>query len=467
MTPQAEATWNPGADAPPEYFEALARQRGFILVFVLSAMLTSLGLTYAFSEKYESYTMISYRVQEVTRFKPLQNEAMGSPAPQAPFKVIGQTLQEVAKSDAILEDVVRTLRLDEKRSGYEGPWYKVWYQKAKDWAIEKGQDLWMLLKYGRILDEDPTAAAVRELRNNVKIMNRDSYIFTLSVRDKYPERAAKITDYVAKVLAAWLLEYDRHPGRTRLEQLRALLGDKNRELEQRRKEIESLLAGNRLGSVQLETERMTDSLSALRLEESRLASDIARARTRQAEVQAKLQVKQRILSGHGTAADSAEFIPPEDFRKLASQGLFDDMELKSMLAKQASLQSSIDALTARLQKQPGIQNRLDTLKLELGSLEREFTLLSDGVQEAEVRASSAVSEVSVLHPAPVPSNPVSPIKVYHVALSGVLALLVACGLVYLLEFLRIGVLFAVRPAGPREPPNGAPQPSPDEASRNG
>ena len=52
----------------------------------------ALLLTYIYSEKYEAYTAISYRVQEVTRFKLQQNEAMGSPAPQAPFKVIGATL---------------------------------------------------------------------------------------------------------------------------------------------------------------------------------------------------------------------------------------------------------------------------------------------------------------------------------------------------------------------------------------
>jgi hypothetical protein len=53
-----------------------------------------------------------------------------------------------------------------------------------------------------------------------------------------------------------------------------------------------------------------------------------------------------------------------------------------------------------------------------------------------------VSEVRVLHPATVPSGPVSPVKVYHVLLAGGLGLLVSIGLVYLLDFLGIRWFFA-------------------------
>lgn len=424
-----------------EYWKTLAEQRWFIIIFVLSAVATSLALTYIYAEKYESYSMISYRVQEVTRFKAQQNEAMGSPAPQAPFKVIGSTLQEVLKSDAILLEVVKALQLDQRETQYTGVWYKVWYAKTKDWVREYAGYAWMLLKYGRIVEESATASAVKELRSNIKLTNRDSYVFQLLVRDKYPDRAARIADYLSQVLAAWLLEFDRLPGRSRVEQLRTLIEEKQEILVQRRNEIQALLNENRIASVQLETERLTENLSALQLEESRLASDIARAQTRQSSVQSKLLVKQRILGEAGAPAKSVEYIPPEDFKKLASQQVFDGMELTSMLAKQASLHKSIDTFTVRLRKLPGIQNRLDSLKLTLASLEREFSLLNDAYQEAAVRATSSVSEVRVLHPAIVPSGPVSPIKIYHVLLAGSLGLLLAVGLVYLLSFLGIHLLF--------------------------
>ncbi len=215
-------------------------------------------------------------------------------------------------------------------------------------------------------------------------------------------------------------------------------------MEQRRRDIESLLGENQVASVRLETERLTENVAALQLEESRLAGEIARAAERQAFVRAKLQVKQRILGSGGADEEFAEHIPPEDFKKLASQQVFDGLELKGLLAKQAALRQSIEAYSARLRKLPGVQNRLDTLKLSLSALEREFTLLNDGLQEAAVRATSAVSEVRVLHPAVVPTGPVAPIKIYHVLMAGALGLLVAIGLVYVLDFLGLQLFFAAR-----------------------
>ena len=77
-----------------EYIDLLKRQKGFIIVFCLSAIITSLALTYVFSEKYKAGTTIFYRDQEVTRLKAQDTEAFGSPLPAPPFKVIGNTLQE-------------------------------------------------------------------------------------------------------------------------------------------------------------------------------------------------------------------------------------------------------------------------------------------------------------------------------------------------------------------------------------
>jgi uncharacterized protein involved in exopolysaccharide biosynthesis len=470
------------------WWRPLSEQRWFVVVFVLSAFSTSLALTYVFAEKYESSTAISYRVQEVTRFKAQQNEALGSPAPQAPFKVIGTTLQEVLKSDAVLRDVVTTLRLDvQEKKQPEGAWYRVWYLTAKDWLREYAGYTWKLLKYGRIIEDDPVASAIAELRGNIAISNRDSYIFNLTVRDKTPQRAARIVEYLSSVLSAWLLDFDRQPGRTRAEQLRGLLEVKSEELAKRRKEVELLLAGGRVTSVQQDGEKLSDHLYALQLEVLRLDSEIARARNRLSSVDSKLRLKQRVLerlaasssaslsaslsasapTSAVAAAEPSEHIPPEDFKKLASERVFDDLELSSAMAKRSALQTSINDISERLRRTPGLQNRYDTLRLSLASIEREYTMLNDAYQEAALRATSPVSEVRVLHPALVPSNPVSPIKVYHVLLAVGLGLPLAVGLAYLLDFLGFALFLAPARAAARaangRPDGAAPLPLPTAA----
>ena len=464
------AAWpEPRSDVAPSppWQRALSDQRWFIIVFVVTAIITSLGLTYVFAEKYESSTAISYRVQEVTRFRAQQNEAMGSPAPLAPFKVIGATLQEVLMSDAVLRDVVLALRLDQKPAQVRtGPWYKVWYETTKDWVREYGGYTWKLLKYGRLIDDEPVASAIAELRSNIKVTNRDSYIFNLAVRDRYPDRAAHIVDHMSGVLASWLLEFDRQPGRSRADQLRVLLDQKGVDLARRRKQIETLLIDSRVASVQQDGDRLTENLSSLQIEVSRLTSDIARSKTRLGTIDTKLQVKQRMLgaaSGAGAAPVAAgeafENIPPDDFKRLASERVFNDLEVKSLIAKRDALQGTANELSVRLRKLPAVQNRYDTLKMELAAVEREFTLLNDGYQEAAVRATSPVSEVRVLHPALVPTNPVAPIKVYHALLALGLGLPLAIGFVFLFDFLGFTRLLAPARRARASVARAAPAPS--------
>jgi uncharacterized protein involved in exopolysaccharide biosynthesis len=426
-----------------EYLSLLWHQRWFIIVFVGSAIITSLVLTYVYSEKYEAYADISYRAQEIAQFnRAQQTSSLGSPTPQAPFKVISQTLQEVLKSDAILIGTVKALRLDQKTADYEGPWYVVWYREAKDAIKEYGGYAWQLLKYGRIVEEDPVASAVEELRQNIKVRNRDSYVFQLQVRDKDPARAAQITDHLAQVLASWLLEFDRQPGRDRIDQLDAIMADKELRMQQVRSEIQELLSKNRLASVSAESETLTEEISQLNLDRSRLDGDIERHRSRLALINTKLAEKGRAVKSMETELGGrTEYIQPDDFRKLSSERVFEEVELKSLTAKRDSLSQAIAGATARLTHLPAVDSRLGALRLELGSLEREYAMVGEAHQEAKVTATSGVGEVRVLHAAAVPIAPVTPIKFYHVALAGGLGLLCAAGLTYLLAFLNIRVLF--------------------------
>ena len=78
---------------------------------------------------------------------------------------------------------------------------------------------------------------------------------------------------------------------------------------------------------------------------------------------------------------------------------------------------------------------------DLDKYRRDYLLINDALQEVLVRESSSESEIGILHHAKVPSSPVSPVKVYHVGLAGVLGLMVSIGLVYVLSYFNIRILF--------------------------
>jgi uncharacterized protein involved in exopolysaccharide biosynthesis len=416
------------------YLDVLLAQKGFIILFCLSAAGTALALTFVASDKYESATTLSYRPQEVTRLKAEDSQAFGSPSPAPPFEVIGQNLTELVKSEKILRDVVLKLGLHQEiQAPNDGPWYERWYRATKNFALDYSDKAWMVLKYGRVIEEDPVVAATKRLRANVTVVNKTSYIFYIVVRDKYPRRAPMIVDAIASGLVDYLRDNQRAPGSTKKDQIERLLQIKEKEIAGYQSEIERLLTENSFVSSELEAEQTMTRWSELELLRIRLEGQIIETRTRLADI------RERQDPGAGG------LLQPSDFKKLESDILFTEIELNALLAKYEELKKEIDDLEQKRQKLPAVRNQLDRLQTKLEITRREYVQLGDSFQEALVQATRESSEAEVLHAAVIPSQPVAPIKIYHVGLAGFLSLFLAIGLVYALTYAEIYVFFPPRP----------------------
>jgi len=217
--------------SPKAGLEVLAREKAFVGVFCLSAALTALALTYVGSEKYEASTAIFYRPQEIATSRPSEIQSFGAPMPAPPFKVIGRTLQEVAVSEVVLRPIVLELGLDHETKPQGGAWYTRLYHAVRETAIDWGSRAWMLLKYGRVVEEDPLVKALIRVRDNVSVSSEDSYVFYIRVRDKSAERAAQIVDKLAQRLVDWLRDEERKPGDEKRQQLGEQIADKQEEID--------------------------------------------------------------------------------------------------------------------------------------------------------------------------------------------------------------------------------------------
>ena len=93
------------------YLAIIKRHWSFILVFTLASVVSALALTFALSERYMAGAAIFYHPTEMSILRQKETEAFGAPVPMAPFKVIGQTLRDALKSEAILRQVVEELGL--------------------------------------------------------------------------------------------------------------------------------------------------------------------------------------------------------------------------------------------------------------------------------------------------------------------------------------------------------------------
>ncbi len=442
-------------DRPPfmfsnwELFEPLQKHRSFIVVFTMSAALSALLFTFVFSEKYQAETTIMFKPTEVTRWRENTPEAFGAPVPQAAYKVIGQTLQDVAKSEPLLRRVVEKLHLDvpESRS-YEGPFYVRWYKATKDLVMDTGGNAWSILKYGRIIKPNLTGKAMEKLRKDIKISNADSYIFVLKVRDKHKDRVAAIANTVSNELVSLLQSNEQKRAENRRTQLRELLDKKQLEIHDYRTKIEDLLNTNHIASVAQETDKNVYRYSELELSRLNTEADIY-------ETHATIRAYDRKLAlrdPNASVPDNMARIQAEDFKRVSSEKLSAEVKLRGLYGKQTSLEKTLADLSARISKLPNIQLKYDSLNNQVERSERDYSLLNDALQEAVVQERSSATNLIIQNSASAPDSPVSPIKIYHVALASSLAIFLSVGLAFVFGYFNIRVFIPSKGVRGRQPP---------------
>jgi uncharacterized protein involved in exopolysaccharide biosynthesis len=133
---------------------------------------------------------------------------------------------------------------------------------------------------------------------------------------------------------------------------------------------------------------------------------------------------------------------PDDYKKMKSEKLFDEIELNGLTGKLDSINASIDKYKTRLNEMPSLQNKLDELEMIISAETNEYKHLKDFYLENASQAAIEHSETKVLHSASVPTKPVQPIKIYHVGLTALLSIFISTGLVFMFAFFNIGIFFS-------------------------
>jgi uncharacterized protein involved in exopolysaccharide biosynthesis len=428
-----------------EVFEPLRRHGAFIRLFTLSAALSALLLTYAYSEMYEAESTIILKPTDVVRLQQHDIEALGAPVPQLEYKIIGQTMKDLVESDPILRQVVVKLHLDapEPRD-YSGPFYYRWYKESKDWLSDEGSDAWSILKYGRIIDDDPTDSAVTTLRKNLSIDSEDSYVFELKVRDKHPDRVGAIANEIGQVVIGMLRNSQQTPAQTRSLELRGRLGKKYGEIQTAEEKISNLLNASHTASIQEEIDKGTGQYVELRTSWLDLQSQIQQQRATIAAYDVKLK-------GSSNPAPGEQRLQSEDFKKMMSDRLNAQLSLVGLEHKSASLGQSLLALHTRLQELPQMQVQYDLLENNRERAQHDYSLINDALQETILEQQNSVTALAVAGPAATSNSPATPIKIYHVSLATGLALLLSIGIAFVLGYFEVELFMS--PERPRNEPS--------------
>jgi len=472
------------------YLAPVLRHKGLIIVFCVSALLSSLAITYLLSEKYQASLTVLYQPGEDISFQAKTQEALGFPLPLVPLETIANTLEDMVTGDAIAEETVRRLRLDEKPKKVPGSPLMALIGDVKDWFKETRENAWQILKYGRILPKDPFRGAVATLRANLSLKRiNKAYTFRIEVLNEDPKRAAQIVETVGVLLAEAVAAEKTHAKRetrVNIEQRRLQVAG---EVQALRSGLESLKITTGISSLDEELslrlktinsfgEDLSKERAQLRsLEERRTALEeqfkrqnaterydstmeenpvFAQLRMQKAQleveragllqkltpqnkevrsVDAKLSETEARLSLEQPQMVHSESTRMNDLhQKLESDLLSVRADIEATGAKERSLAQTLERETSLTRKLVDNQPNIEQVKLKLAAAEASFKLINEAYEGARLAESRTVSEISIPNPATIPFEPVRPIKVIHVGVTLTLALALAIGFVLFANF---------------------------------
>lgn len=427
-------------DANRQGLPELREHRTFIVLFVVSAMLTALLLTYIYSERYQATTTIYFKPSDVMEMNRHTAVALGSQVPAPTLRNLTQTISTLASSDLVLRSIVKDLHLDAPQPrDLSGPWY-VHDVKVLKYALgDYVSRAWVLVRFGRIIIDNPVDAAIAKLRKDVKVSNDDSYVYSVAVSAATPQAAAAISDKLAAILSDLLLKNDRLSFDGREAELVRLRDQKSHDIEAIEAAVQRLLASHQVASIDDALTKLTDRLSQLQQKRSDTQADLDQSQARVEAASEKLRVAMPAAAHDGNPAPAAHAsrISPEDYGKLTTKKLDAEVDSRGLRARLAAEERAYTGLLPQIDMLTNVKAQDQLLAARLSSAKRDYAALTDAVQELTIRKTTSESELHIEAKAVEPALPVSPIKIYHVLAAGVLAAFVAIGLAFVLDYFKI------------------------------
>jgi uncharacterized protein involved in exopolysaccharide biosynthesis len=448
----AEAAGSAYPGAEQDHLRPLREHRAFITVFILSAMLTALALTYVYSERYRAEDLIYFKTSVVPQLVPNSVEAFGSPAPATTFKVIDQTITGLLESDPLLRGIVTDLHLDyQAPRDYSGPWYVHDAKVFMYGLADRLNALSNYLTFGRIIESDPASGAIAALRKQIKVVTQDSYLYTLQVTSNSPQLAASIADRLGVALLDVLRRDGQAAATKEIADAVALRDAKLREIEDIESKIRDLLTGSEVVSTTEEITKITDRASKLQQDRWTALADLRQSDAKAAWLAEKLRPPgspEAARNDDSPATSRPGRLTATDYAKLTSDKLDADVNSRALRGKLDSLDRSYATLMARFRVLNQTESEYGPLSAQLKSATRDFGTLTDTVQQLTIKMSNGQSELRIQAKAVIPQAPLSPIKILHVIAAGALAAIMAFGLAYVLDYFDIR-LFLPPGGGPR------------------
>lgn len=387
-------------------FEVLRRHTYLIGALCIVTVLAGYGLSFfspLIPERYAASAIVLVRPHEQFRIDPSSSSKEFGDFPVAQTPVVeaaSKTYIQIIQSPALIGEVVRELGLDHKQPKKEeatgGTVVAQIYASLKGFFDGVGPylaDAFSLVRYGRVLKDDPFSKAVNHVSKGLALKSyEDTYVFEIDYGDEDPQTAADVANTAARLLIKFMEEMRSSEGKDSADHLKSELEDSRQRLVDARASLEKYKESHGTFLYQPEYESKLKVVSELTVELAKLDAAYANDNLAAGTIEANTYAKKR------------------------------DRLLKVLDQNQADL-GSLPAVERELQLR---QADVDVASSTYGTVAKEL-------KDAEIK-SDAMPEARLISPALAPRMPSSPHREVIVVASLLTGLLAGVALAFFLEY---------------------------------
>jgi len=197
-------------------FDVLRRHVYLIVMLCIVTTLAGYGISFVnalIPEKYDASAILLVRPQQPINLEQNNSGKEFSDFPMANTPVVesaSKTYIQIVQSPALIEEVVRELKLDEpekKKASGDTIFAKI-YDSMKEFIHDMGdyvKDAWATVKYGRLLKDDPFTKAVKDVIAGLTLKAyEDTYAFEIKYSGADPQTAADVANTTARLFIKFL-----------------------------------------------------------------------------------------------------------------------------------------------------------------------------------------------------------------------------------------------------------------------
>ena len=378
-------------------------RRHVFLIVALCIVTTSAGYGISFisaliPEKYDSSATILVRPHDPIKIEPNTSgkEFLDFPVGQTPVvELASKTYIQIIQSPALIAEVVRELKLDQRPEAEAAGGIFGYIKSLYGSAASNLADSYAILKYGKLLKDDPFTKAVKDVSKGLMLKSyEDTYVFEIAYTDKDPQTAADVANTVAKLFIKFMEDMRSSEGKDAADHLNIELEQSRQRLVDARESLREYKTSHGIFLYQPEYEYKLKVLSDLTVELAKLDATYANENLAAGTIEGNTYAKKR------------------------------DRLLKALNDNQADL-ASLPTVERELQLR---QADVDVASTTYGTVAREL-------KDAEISA-DAMPEARLISPAFVSRLPSHPRRDIFLGISLFAGLLVGVALAFFLEYIN-------------------------------